>query len=198
MNFSAKVFGKFTMMLSLALLASLLLASPTEAVSTRNSAYNPCKPRGGAFWPTEMNISGVGTVKVIGLRKARNGVPRTPAISNSGKRMVAWSSSHAAPGASRGNVLMNAHTYPDGSALGNQMLKSTGVGSLIMVSGPYGNMCYRVTKRVVYNPSGKKLAKQYYNQAGYNQLAIVVCSGKRIGKGRWTKRTVWYASPSLY
>ena len=31
---------------------------------------------------------------------------------------------------------------------------------------------------------------------GPPQLAIVVCSGRRLGPGVWTKRTVWFASPS--
>ena len=28
-------------------------------------------------------------------------------------------------------------------------------------------------------------------------LAFVTCSGKRLGPGRWTKRTVWYAAPMV-
>jgi len=36
---------------------------------------------------------------------------------------------------------------------------------------------------------------RYYNSTGQPQLAIIVCSGQRLGPGVWTRRTLWFASP---
>ena len=39
------------------------------------------------------------------------------------------------------------------------------------------------------------LMPRYYSRDGAPQLAILACSGTRLGPGIWTKRTVWFASP---
>ncbi|MFC5731584.1 hypothetical protein ACFPQB_21920 [Nocardioides vastitatis] len=31
---------------------------------------------------------------------------------------------------------------------------------------------------------------------GRPRLAILVCSGRRLGPGSWSRRTVWYAEPT--
>ncbi len=171
-------------------------SAATSAVN--KAAFVNCRVRQTPFWPTQMDIWGVGAnIGVIARpRHRRTRVPGTPPVSTYGKSVMAWSPSDAAPGSYWGNVLMNAHTWPDGSALGNRMLANLQVGSLIVVSGPRHHLCYRVTKRVVYKPRGKKMMRQYYSWKSRSQLAIVVCSGKRLGPGKWTRRTVWYASPS--
>ena len=55
-------------------------------------------------------------------------------------------------------------------------------------------LCYRVTKRVEVLATARVPA--YYSRTGTPQLAIIVCSGRRLGPGQWEKRTIWYASPS--
>jgi len=51
----------------------------------------------------------------------------------------------------------------------------------------------RVTERVeVLAEDG---LPRYYAKTGRAQLAIVVCSGRRLGPGVWEKRTIWFASP---
>lgn len=179
------------------------VAQPSQVITkqtgaTRSAAVN-CYVRPTPFRPTRMDIFGVaGGIDVLGLpRNRRSGVPGTPPISDYGKNVVAWSTSDAAPGSYWGNVLLNAHTWPDGSALGNRLLSNLQVGDLIIMYGGGNHLCYRVSQRVVYSPSGKKMMKQYYNWKSRSQLALVVCSGKRLGPGKWTKRTVWYASPSI-
>ena len=146
-----------------------------------------------------MDIYGTGgAIPVVAkARNRRTGIPGTPPISSWGKSVVAWSRSDAKPGSYWGNVLLNAHTWPDGSALGNRMLSNLQVGSLIIMYGGGRHLCYRVTQRVVYNPRGKRMMKQYYNWRDRSKLALVVCSGKRLGPGNWSKRTVWYAKPSI-
>ena len=35
----------------------------------------------------------------------------------------------------------------------------------------------------------------YYEREGPPQIAIIVCSGRRLGPGHWTHRTIWFAKP---
>ena len=89
--------------------------------------------------------------------------------------------------------MLNAHTWPDGSALGNRLLRSLDRGDRIRVQGASSQLCYRVTERVeVLAEDG---LPRYYAKDGRPQLAIVVCSGRRLGPGVWEKRTIWFASP---
>jgi sortase (surface protein transpeptidase) len=89
-------------------------------------------------------------------------------------------------------VRFTAHTYPDGSALGNRMLKRLRVGARIILRGSSSTLCYRVKRMKVTTPT--RLGG-YYNTIGRPKLAIVVCSGKRLGPGNWTNRTIWIARP---
>ena len=97
------------------------------------------------------------------------------------------------PGDAHGNVLLNAHTWPDGTGLGNQLLDGMHPGSRIVVTGGGHRLCYRVTSRVEVVATRPQPA--YFVKNGRPQLAIVVCSGQRLGPGEWTMRTIWYASP---
>ncbi len=173
--------------------------APAGTQAQTRSAMVNCYVRPTPFRPTRMDIFGIGGgIDVLSIpRNRRSGIPGTPPISSYGKNVVAWSTSDAAPGSYWGNVLLNAHTWPDGSALGNRLLSGLNVGDLIIMYGGGRHLCYRVTKRVVYRPRGKKMMRQYYAWRSRSQLALVVCSGKRLGPGKWTKRTVWYASPSI-
>jgi hypothetical protein len=122
------------------------------------------------------------------------GIPGIPPLSSAGKTVFAWDREQGiSPGDRRGNVLLNAHTWPDGSALGNQLLRSLDRGDRIRVRGASAELCYRVTERVeVLAEDG---LPRYYAKDGRPQLAIVVCSGRRLGPGVWEKRTIWFASP---
>lgn len=89
-----------------------------------------------------------------------------------------------------------AHTWPDGSALGNALLRSLRRGGQITFAGRGGDevACYRVTQRRSYRAE-RLPRRKAFRDWGPEQLVIVVCSGKRLGPGRWTHRTVWYATP---
>lgn len=109
--------------------------------------------------------------------------------------MFAWDREQGIrPGDPAGNVLLNAHTWPDGSALGNHLLAGLHRGDQIVVNGVTERLCYRVTERV--EVLAERGLPRYYATDGAPQLAIVVCSGRRLGPGEWEKRTVWFASPS--
>jgi hypothetical protein len=158
--------------------------APTKHCST---AHQP-------FVPSEMSIEHVADgIRVLALRRV-NGHPGSPPLTNAGKRQMAFDlDSGIEPGSPEGNSVFNAHTWPDGSALGNRMLEQLQQGDRIVVHGDTGKLCYKVTDRVEVSEYDK--GKRYYATSGKPQVAIVVCSGRRVGPEHWTKRTIWYAAP---
>ncbi len=133
---------------------------------------------------------------VIAPPRDANNVPGIPPLTEAGKHVFAYDEAqHVRPGDARGNVLLNAHTWPDGTALGNALLTGLHDNGRIVVHG-HGTqrLCYRVTKRVEVLATAR--VPEYYSRTGTPQLAIIVCSGRRLGPGQWEKRTIWYASPS--
>jgi hypothetical protein len=166
---------------------------PTAAPAARPTPA--CTTAVGRFVPTAVSIPGVAReVSVIGLRRDRAGIPGVPPISRTGKTEMAFDlGSGIRPGDPGGNALLNAHTWPDGSALGNKLLAKLKAGGRIIVKGPLGRICYRVTDRVEVPVTDEGI--RYYAKLGQPQIAIIVCSGRRLGPGRWTKRTMWFASP---
>jgi len=167
------------------------------AASPTVSAASTCARTAHPFAPTRMSVAGAtaGAAVVTPPRDA-NGVPGTPPLTDTGKRLFAWDTAQGIrPGDPRGNVLVNAHTWPDGTALGNALLATLHHGSRIVVHGRGGaRLCYRVTEEVEV-PASRGLPR-YYATHGPPRLAILVCSGRRLGPGNWTHRTVWFASPS--
>jgi hypothetical protein len=176
------------------------LASPSPQPvqpSTVVARHPRCGPAAHPFAPMSISIPGVtrGSSVVRPPRDANN-IPGTPPVTTAGKNLFAWDTAQGTlPGQRHGNVLLNAHTWPDGSALGNRMLSSLHLGDRIVVHGTHERLCYRVTERVeVLAVDG---LPRYYDKAGPPQLAILACSGTRLGPGNWTKRTVWFASPTV-
>jgi len=149
-----------------------------------------------SFAPRTISVAGVtGPTPVMTPPRDAAGVPGIPPLSSAGKAIFAWDREQGIrPGDRRGNVLLNAHTWPDGSALGNRLLDGLDRGDRILVRGADSRLCYRVTERVeVLAEDG---LPRYYAKDGRSQLAIVVCSGRRLGPGVWEKRTIWFASPA--
>lgn len=152
------------------------------------------RPATKPFVPTTITVDQVATnAPVLALPRDGNNVPQAPSLSAAGKSQFAWDQPTLAPGSPKGNVLINAHTYPDGSALGNQLLDHFEVGDRIIVRGANAELCYQVTKRVVIEAADGSF--EYYVQDGPPQLALIVCSPPRLGPGNWKNRTIWYASP---
>lgn len=189
-------------LLVLALVVGLLLTRGGDRTEVVAAAPTPspvptptaCSTADGRFVPRSVSIPGVGrNISVLALPRDANGIPGTPPLSGNGKLSMAFDLGNGIrPGDARGNALLNAHTYPDGSALGNKLLKELQEGEQILVNGANGHMCYEVTDRREV-PAG--VYKPYYDKKGKPQIAIVVCSGERLGPGVWTKRTLWFASP---
>lgn len=176
-------------------------AAATPAVAdtekgTRLSRRDACSgDRPGPLEPSTVTIAGVGPSPVIAPPRDARGVPGVPPLSAAGKTVFAWDSEQRVrPGDPRGHALLNAHTWPDGSALGNRLLDHLHRGDRVEVRGGGALLCYRVTERV--EVPGDRPMPRYYARTGPHQLAIVVCSGRRLGPGVWEKRTVWFARPA--
>ena len=158
------------------------------------SASACATPSRHAFNPSRAAVARVGrSITVLALARTSGGVPGLPPLTSSGKQAFAWDREGPKPGAPYGNVRFSAHTYPDGSALGNRLLAHLKVGNRIVLTGDGVALCYRVNRKVVTTPT--RLGG-YYSTTGKPKLAIVVCSGRRLGPGNWTNRTIWYAKPS--
>jgi hypothetical protein len=161
----------------------------------------PCyRPVSAPFTPTRITVPGVSRdTTVLALPRDSANVPQAPPISSTGKTQFAWSiPPDPKPGSAHGNVLINAHTWPDGTALGNHLLDGLQVGGRIIVHGRSADgkaqtLCYQVTKRVVIRASDGSY--EYYERTGPPQIALIVCSPPRLGPGNWVNRTIWYASP---
>ena len=178
-------------------------AAPVAQATTPGHVLRPqpCfRPASAPFTPTRITVPDVTrNATVLALPRDAENVPQAPPISNTGKTEFAWSlPPDPMPGSARGNVLINAHTWPDDSALGNHLLDHLQVGGRIVVHGKSADgkpqtLCYRVTKRVVILASDGSY--EYYERNGPPQLALIVCSPPRLGPGNWLHRTIWYASP---
>jgi hypothetical protein len=169
----------------------LVLGEPGPATGAPAVCANPARH---GFKPTRATVAKVGrSITVLALGRGSGGTPLAPPLTSSGKRSFAWDKYGPKPGSARGNVRFNAHTYPDGSALGNRLLARLKVGRRIILWGNGVALCYRVTRKLVTTP--RRLGG-YYSTTGSPKLAIVVCSGRRLGPGNWTNRTIWFAKPS--
>jgi hypothetical protein len=157
---------------------------------------SPCEsPATGEFTPTRITFPGVArNLKVIALPRDGRNVPSVPPVSQAGKHQVAWDRPPGIkPGSPKGNVLLNAHTWPDGSALGNELLDDLEKGDRVILRGHGSTLCYEVDQEIeVLDANGYP---PYFDREGPPQIAIIVCSGRRLGPGQWTHRTIWFAKP---
>ena len=155
----------------------------------------PGRCDGGAtkpFAPTTVDIEGVRKdLPVQPLARVAEDVPGVPAVSAT--HTVAWDAPGPKPGSKRGLVRLNAHTWPNGAALGNEMLARFDVGDVLTLRRGATKVCYRVTKRVEVD--GYATYDPFYELDVPAEFAFIVCSGKRLGPGNWNKRTVWWGKP---
>ena len=172
-------------------------ADTSPAAATASPRRTDCDQVPHDFRPRAITVPGVTeAAAVVAPPRDAQGIPGVPPLTSTGKTVFAWDREQGVrPGDPHGNVLLNAHTWPDGTALGNRLLAGLQRGDRIVVHGTEARLCYRVTERVeVLADDG---LPRYYAKSGPPQLAIVVCSGRRLGPGVWEKRTVWFASPSV-
>jgi hypothetical protein len=184
----------------LALVVTALFGRPPQeagpfqtAELTKVHIPGPCD--GGArrpFTPKTVDIQGIRKdLPVVGLAREYSDVPGVPPVSAT--HTVAFDAPGPHPGAKRGLVRLNAHTWPNGAALGNEMLAKFNVGDILTLRDGDKKLCYRVTERVEVD--GYATYHRFYELDGKPEFAFIVCSGKRLGPGHWSKRTVWWGKP---
>ena len=172
--------------------------TPTStATASPTATTRPCNVVPHSFRPRTITMPHITRhAKVVTPPRVSRRVPGAPPLTTAGKEMFAYDLKQGIePGDPHGHVLLNAHVWPDGSAVGNRMLAKLHKGDRVVVFGKYLKLCYRVVKRVTVLASVG--LPGYYTKTGPPRLAFVTCSGKRLGPGRWTKRTVWYAAPMV-
>lgn len=158
---------------------------------------DPCaQPATDGFVPTSITVDGVARrAQVLALPRDAAGVPGVPPVSD--KLSFAWDRGGVEPGSTEGHVLLNTHTWPDGTAMGNKLLAGLDVGGRLVLAAGTGAgrqvACYAVTERTEVLASDGFPGWDAVD--GPPQVVIVVCSGKRLGPGNWTHRTLWFASP---
>jgi hypothetical protein len=170
---------------------------PTATIVAKPKPAPVCDKVPHGFAPKRVVIPGITKgASVMTPPRDANNIPGTPPLTTAGKSMFAWDTVLGTrPGDKHGNVAINAHAWPDHSALGDQMVANLHKGDRVVVEGDKLRLCYRVTERVEV-PATSMMAR-YYETDGPPRLAILTCSGTRLGPGVWTKRTVWFASPAV-
>lgn len=190
---------------AVALLAALfgaLSLRPAElgAGTLQSSSLTPLRIPGpcerGAktpFTPTTIDIEHVRKdLPVVALARDGSDVPGVPPVSAT--HTVAWDAPGPKPGSDSGLVRLNAHTWPNNGALGNEMLANFHVGDVLMLRSGETDLCYKVTERVEVGAySGYKPFFENLNVP--SKFAFIVCSGKRLGPGEWSTRTIWFGEP---
>jgi hypothetical protein len=178
--------------------ASIKPSAPHKVTKPKVNCANP--PSTG-FTPNRIAVTGVTrSSPVLSLPRDREGVPGTPPVDSTGKNQFAFDAPGVHPGNPAGNVLLNAHTWPDGSAMGNRLLSKLGTGGSMALFGSDGQtLCYQVIERmeVVADRVTDAQLDKIYSTTGTPQAVIIVCSGKRTAPGVWTHRTIWFAKPAL-
>ncbi len=183
--------------------AAVLLLLAAVTLSTANAGSTaapvaarkaPCERPAQGFKPAEARIPAIErTVRVIVVQRTSSNQMGAGPVTESGKWLMAMDPVNR-PAGGRGTVLLSAHTWPDGSALGNAMLDKLGSGHRITLVGKYGEQaCYGIYKRASYPKD--EVPREAFRSGGPEQLVIVTCSGKRTSPGNWSRRTLWYAKP---
>ena len=190
-----------TGMLRRSIVAPLALALSLAALvnvgsSTAQAASHPaerCKRPARGFVPKYAGIPAIGrAVKVIQVQRQSNGQIGAGPTTTEGKWWMSMDPK-TKPGSHQGSVLLAGHTWPDGSALGNAMLEHLWTGNGVVLSNGDTRACYRVNRRKSYPVND--VPGSAFRTSGPEQVVIVACSGKRLGPGNWTRRTLWYATP---
>lgn len=157
---------------------------------------NACpNPAVRPFVPVSAYVEGVTrSASVVPVARDANGIPGVPPLTTEGKYEFAWDAPGVMPGEKAGKVILDAHTWPDGTALGNHLLANLQIGDRLTLRAASGKgLCY-VVKHRKQVPRDSAPLDRVYNTTSYPKVVIIVCSGTRLGPGNWTHRTLWFAA----
>ena len=152
---------------------AMAAAATTTGTSTTASAARACNVVPHSFRPRTITMPGITRrAKVVTPPRISRRVPGAPPLTKAGKEEFAYDLKQGIePGDPHGHVLLNAHVWPDGSAVGNRMLANLHKGDRVTVFGKYLSLCYRVVKRVTVLASVG--LPGYYSKTGPPRLAFV-------------------------
>ena len=133
--------------------ATATVTAPSSQPSEPSTTVAPdpsCDQVRHGFTPRSISVPGATRAAAIATPpRDAAGIPGTPPLSSAGKGMFAWDLEQGTrPGDPRGNVIVNTHTWPDGSALGNRLLAVLHPGDRLVVRGKNVRLCYQVTERI--------------------------------------------------
>ncbi|WP_460845909.1 class F sortase [Nocardioides ultimimeridianus] len=165
--------------------------APIAPMPDLTAARGPCaRPPARPFVPASITVAGR-TQAVHPVARTADGVMGV--LPDTDKTEFATDEGGVRAAARHGRVLLNTHTWPDGTAMGNSLLARLHVGDRLVLKAHRRVACYRVVSRE------EVLASAGYpgwdRRTGRPQAVIVVCSGTRLGPGDWTHRTLWFADP---
>jgi hypothetical protein len=132
-----------------AVLGGLAVPGADAVAPARVRAAAACATPASAFSPATAEIAAVGrSVRIVPVRRTASGAVGTPPTTRRGKWLMGLDP-QVRPGAGKGTVIMAAHTWPDGSALGNALLRRLAVGDRLVLAKGDGSAtaCYQITQR---------------------------------------------------
>lgn len=187
-------------------------APPTQAPPSRPATNQAAGSRAGGgqavpagcstrpIRPTRFQVPRMGVdAPMMTVGKDSSGNPGAPPLSQ--MFSTAWYRGSPAPGSSRGNVIVNVHSYARGAALGNNLNAGSGLraGDVIRVVGEDGQVaCYRFREKIKFSvASYRPDSGVYFNATGRPQLAIMTCWDRNSRTGEYESRIIFYADRVL-
>lgn len=173
---------------------------PTQpSVAPSPVASKPAIASGEACRPVRFAMAGLGIdASVVTLSVTAEGDLGTP--SDGERASAGWFPSVLA-GADRGTVLMDGHTYHDGSAIFSTSFKDqVRTGMVMRLSCPDGHaFSYRVSEVIVdVSPADYPslvTGRNLYAPAGPPQLVMITCTDYIPAQRVWAHRAVVIATP---
>ena len=134
------------------------------------------------------------SLPMLALSVDADGAPATPP--NNEGFTVAWFNQGPMVGSRRGNVILTAHTFRYGGALGNELNRGLlHTGDIIRISDASGStVCYEFTRALKinvadYDPKSSIL----YDPTGNPQIVLVVCADYPLTSGEPAARMLYFA-----
>jgi sortase (surface protein transpeptidase) len=156
------------------------------------ASHQPCRPAGFA-----MPALGIDT-SIVELALAPNGDLGTPPEAD--RASAGWYPSVLA-GAARGTVLMDGHTYRDGSALFTSTFKEkVRAGMVMRLSCTDGHAFDYQVSEILLDVStarypGIVASRELYSADGVSRLVMITCTDYAPATRVWANRAIIVATP---
>lgn len=176
--------------------------SSTNTPDTSQTATQSVEPgctnfHGSMTAPTQMKVESMAVESpMVVVDQDEDGNPGAPDPDDG--FTTAWYQRSAAPGQTKGNVILTIHTYSKGTALGNELLDfrhGLEEGDVLKITDVDGNqVCYQYTgQRKVWVNEYDPDSGIFHNLDGPPQLAIMVCDDWDKASQVWKSRVIFYA-----